>query len=100
LSEPVARSAFYDAKIGRIAIELQHGVTYSFPPEIAQGLAGATPKQLAEVEVTPSGSGLHWETLDADLSVPALLAGVYGNREWMENLDRQVNFRLSKGVPS
>ena len=49
-------------------------------------MQNATPEQLAEVEVTPSGQGLHWETLDADLSIPDLLRGVYGNRKWMDEL--------------
>jgi hypothetical protein len=40
-------------------------------------------KGLAEVEVTPSGDGLHWEKLDADFSVPTLLAGVFGTDAWM-----------------
>ena len=55
------------------------------------GLAGAYPEDLAEVEVTPSGDGLHWEKLDADFSVPALLAGVFGTAAWMV----QINMRVS-----
>jgi hypothetical protein len=62
---------------------LKSGAIYSFPPALAQGLAGASPEDLAEVEVTPSGDGLHWEKLDADFSVPALLAGVFGTEAWM-----------------
>jgi hypothetical protein len=81
--EPRAESAYYDQNSDRIVINLKSGATYSFPPEIAQGLAGASPEDLAEVEVTPSGDGLHWEKLDADFSVPALLAGVFGTAAWM-----------------
>jgi hypothetical protein len=29
---------------------------------------------------------LHWEKLDADFSVPALLAGVFGNAAWMAQI--------------
>ncbi len=57
--------------------------TYSFPLALAQGLAGASPEDLAEVKLTPLGDGLHWEKLDADFSVPALLAGVFGTAAWM-----------------
>jgi hypothetical protein len=48
-----------------------------------------TPKQLAEVEVTPSGYGLHWESLDVDLGVPELVAGLFGTKAWMSELGRQ-----------
>ncbi|MBR8827795.1 MAG: DUF2442 domain-containing protein [Gomphosphaeria aponina SAG 52.96 = DSM 107014] len=87
--EPRAESAYYDWNYGKITINLKHGATFSFPPEIAQGIADATPEDLAEVEITPSGAGLHWEKLDADLSIPSLLAGVYGNKDWMAQLQRK-----------
>jgi len=54
-----------------------HERTDAFPPRLAQALDGATEDQLAEVEVLGSGMGLHWETLDVDLSVPDLLAGLF-----------------------
>jgi hypothetical protein len=54
-------------------------------------LAGASPKDLAEVEVTPSGDGLHWEKLDADFSVPALLAGVFGTEAWMAHIKMKAS---------
>jgi hypothetical protein len=89
--EPRADSAYYDQSSDRIVINLKSGATYSFPPALAQGLAGASPEDLAEVEVTPSGDGLHWEKLDADFSVPALLAGVFGTEAWMA----QIKMRAS-----
>ena len=49
----------------------------------AQGLEGATAAQLSDVELTPSGLGLHFEKLGADLWIPALLEGVFGSRQWM-----------------
>lgn len=84
--EPRAKLAYYDPSGDRIVINLRSGATFSFPPELAQGLSGASPEDLAEVEVTPSGDGLHWEKLDADLSVPALLAGVFGTEDWMAEI--------------
>lgn len=87
LTEPRAKAAYYDRVSSRIVIHLQHGAIFSFPTELGQGLAGANPEDLAEVEVTPSGIGLHWEKLDADLSVPALVNGIYGNKTWMATLN-------------
>jgi hypothetical protein len=89
--EPRAESAYYHQSSDRIIINLKSGATFSFPPEIAQGFAGASPKDLAEVEVTPSGDGLHWEKLDADFSVPALLAGVFGTAAWMAQIKMKAS---------
>jgi hypothetical protein len=30
------------------------------------------------------GIGLHWEQLDVDVSVPGLLAGLFGTKAWMD----------------
>ena len=56
------------------------------PYNLLQGLESATPEQIAAVEVTPSGYGLHWESLD--LGVPELIAGVFGTKAWMTELGR------------
>ena len=81
-SDPRAIAARYED--GQIVIDLSTGYRVSFSPERAQGLAGAAPSDLAEIEITPSGYGLHFPKLDADLWVPALLVGVFGSRAWMD----------------
>ena len=83
MTEPRAASARYDPVGGRVIIELTNGCTFSFPPGLAQGLEQATGDQLADVEIIGSGFGLHWEALDADLSVPGLLAGLLGTKTYM-----------------
>ena len=35
------------------------------------------------------GDGLHWETLDADFSRAGLLAGVFGTKCWMADLQKR-----------
>ena len=82
-ANPWAVSAHYDAARGRIVVELSSGLEIAFRPEDAQGLEHATPEQLAEVEVLGVGYGLHWESLDADVYVPALLKGITGTAAWM-----------------
>src|SRR3546814_11474946 len=57
--------------------------TFAVPSRLAQGLEGATDDQLAAVEILGQGYGLHWEALDADLSVPGLMAGLLGTKAWM-----------------
>ncbi len=82
-TEPRAVSARYDAKGRRIVVELTSGATFAFPPGLVQGLCDATPEQLADVEVTPIGYGLHWPQLDEDYSVPGLMNGVFGTVRWI-----------------
>ncbi|NET30484.1 MAG: DUF2442 domain-containing protein [Cyanothece sp. SIO1E1] len=88
-AEPRAISATYDASKQLIVVQLKSGALFSFPPDIAQGLAGAAAEDLAKVEVTSSGSGLHWEALDADFTVSGLLAGVFGTKAWMARLQER-----------
>jgi hypothetical protein len=87
-SEPRAKSARYDRARGLVIVELRNGAYFGFPAQLGQGLRGASPDELAEVEVSPSGEALHWERLNADLRVPALLQGMFGTRAWMRELGR------------
>jgi len=87
--EPRAKSAHYDVASGLVVIALKNGATFSFPSQIAQGISGAPVAALSEIELTPSGDGLHWELLDVDLHVPSLLAGIFGTRAWIAQLQAQ-----------
>ena len=78
-----AVSARYDRRTARIVVNLNTGVQIAFPPRLAEGLAEASPHDLAEIEISPAGLGLHWPRLDADVYVPALLQGVFGPKRWM-----------------
>ncbi len=80
---PAAVAAQFDRKSGRIVISLSSGVEVSFSPSAAEGLENATASQLSAIEITPSGLGIHFPKLDADLYLPALLEGVLGSRKWM-----------------
>jgi hypothetical protein len=84
--EPRALSARYDAQTQMVVIQLRDGSVFMFPHHLGQGLGGARAADLAAVEVTPSGLGLHWEALDVDLQVPSLLRGIYGTKAWMARL--------------
>jgi len=82
-STPRAVSARYDRKHRRIVIHLSSSLDISFPPRIAQGLEHATPAALRDIEISPSGLGIHFPKLDADLYLPALLEGFFGSKKWM-----------------
>lgn len=80
---PVAVAARYEATTGRVVIELDSGLEIGFRPQQAQGLEAATPDDLGEIEISPSGQGLYFPAIDADLYLPALLDGFLGSKAWM-----------------
>src|SRR5947209_12013562 len=80
---PRAVSAHYDRKTGRIVIHLSSKLIVSFSPADAEGLEGVQPSQLKEIEISPSGFGIHFPAVDADIYVPGLLEGLLGSNTWM-----------------
>jgi len=82
-SLPRAVSAHYDTRTRRIVIRLNSRVEISFSPRDAEGLEHATAAQLEPIEISPSGFGIHFPKLDADLYLPALLEGFLGSKRWM-----------------
>jgi hypothetical protein len=81
--EPAAVAARYDRGRDRVVIDLSTGYEVAFAPRRAQGLERAKPSDLDVIEISPSGFGLHFPRLDADLWLPALFEGVFGSRRWM-----------------
>jgi len=82
-AEARAVSAYYVAKADRIVVDLTSGATIAFPPGLAEGLAGAGPDELGDIEISGRGRGLHWVKLDVDLSLPSLVARLMGPARWM-----------------
>jgi len=80
---PRAVSAYYDPKSGHVVINLSSKLTLGFSPQDAQGLENAKPSQLEKIEISPSGLGIHFPKLDADLYLPGLLDGFLGSKKWM-----------------
>ncbi|MGH8144423.1 MAG: DUF2442 domain-containing protein [Steroidobacteraceae bacterium] len=101
-NQPRAIKAKYDARNARLVVELSNGVILMLPPKLLQGLESATRAQLAKVKLTPLGTGLHWEEIDADLSVAGLAGGAFGSKVWMSELARFAGSRTSvrKGASS
>lgn len=85
-SEPRATGATYDRAAGKVVLDLANGCTFVFPARLVQGLEDASDDEIAEVAVLPQGRGLHWETRDVDISVPGLVAGIFGTRAHMARL--------------
>ena len=71
-------------------VHLSSKLIVSFSPADAEGLEGAEPSQLKEIEITPSGFGLHFPAVDADIYVPGLLEGFLGSKAWMASRLGQI----------
>lgn len=80
---PAVVSVRYDRRVGRVVIALASGLELAFSPKHAQGLENAHPADLMEAEISPSGLGVHFPRLDADLYIPGLLEGFLGSKRWM-----------------
>lgn len=85
-TEPRARHARYDPETGRVLVDLENGCSFAFPARLTEGLANASDAQLASVEILGTGYGLHWDSLDVDLSIPGLLAGLFGTKAYMDRM--------------
>jgi hypothetical protein len=88
LTEPRAARATYRARENALQIELTNGVVLRVPVKLIPYLKGVSTREIRAVEVLGCGDGLHWESLDLDLSVPALVASVFESPEWMSELGR------------
>ena len=82
-------AAYYEPNDRTITVRLRSGASFRFPVDIVQGLADAETQDLNQVEITPMGDGLHWETLDTDFTIVGLLAGRFGTKKWMAKLQQE-----------
>jgi hypothetical protein len=95
---PRVVAAHYDRNTGRIVVQLSSRLIVSFSPADAEGLERAQPSQLKEIEISPSGFGIYFPAVDADLYVPGLLEGFLGSKAWMASRLGQMGGRSrSKG---
>jgi len=79
---PAAVSVRYDRSSARLVISFSSGVDVSLPLKLLQGLEAAKPADLTDAQISPSGLGVHFPKLDADLYIPALLEGFLGSRRF------------------
>ena len=58
-------------------LNLADGRQLSVPLVYFPRLHKATERQREKVEISGGGTGLHWDEIDEDISVPNLLVGIY-----------------------
>ncbi len=86
---PPAVSARYEGgRVRQVVVELDNDCAFAFPVDQTEGLAGASDDDLSEIELTPTGHGLHWPRLDADVFLPGAMQGVSGSRQWQARIGR------------
>jgi hypothetical protein len=85
---PKAVAAEFRRKTDTIAVTLATGVELVIPRKLLQGLENAAPSEIAQVEILGPGDSLHWESLDVDHYLPALIDGVFGTRRWMSAIGK------------
>jgi hypothetical protein len=94
-SFPVAVAVHYDKRISRIVILLESGLEIAFAPRHAQGLEHAHPADLVDAQISPSGLGVHFPKLDADIYIPALMEGFLGSKRWMASQMGQLGGKVT-----
>ena len=94
-TEPRAAWVEYRAREQTLRIELTNGAAFTLPVKLIPSLRRAAPHHLHAVEILGRGGGLHWESLDVDLSVPSLLSSVFTGPEWLAELGRLGGRRSS-----
>lgn len=89
--EPLVTEAEYKPGPGLdlLILKLSDGRRCVIPREELQGLQSGTAEQISRIELVGGGTGLHWPALDADLYVPSLLRGIFGDKRWMAKIGQR-----------
>jgi hypothetical protein len=94
--EEVAVAASFDVANRILLIELKTGQRLAIPQEDLQDIYRARPEDLAEVEIIPTGTALHFEKAMEGIHVDAVRRGIYGSEKWMAGLAQRRRERLVK----
>lgn len=74
VSEALAREVRFDEDT--MWVDFADGRTLGVPLAYFPRLLSASPAERTKYVISGGGTGLHWDDLDEDISVPALLVGV------------------------
>lgn len=86
---PRVVEARYDEASDEVAIRFENGARMAFPRHLLEGLGAASADQLRAVVIAGPGTGLYWPQLDVSHYVRGLMDGVFGTRQWMQELGRR-----------
>jgi hypothetical protein len=94
-TEARASTVEYRSKERALQIKLTNGAAITLPVKLVPSLRRAASRDIRAVEILGRGSGLHFESLDLDLSVPGLFSTVLTGPEWLAELGRVGGRRSS-----
>ena len=94
--EEVAVAASFDVANRILLIELKTGQRLAIPQENLQDIYRARPEDLAEVEMIPTGTALHFEKAMEGIHVDAVRRGIYRSEKWMDGLAQRRRERLQR----
>jgi hypothetical protein len=87
-TEARASTVVYRPKEHALRIKFTNGAAITLPVELIPDLRRATPQDIRAVEILGRGGGLHFESLDLDLSVPGFISCMFAGPEWLAELGR------------
>lgn len=85
-SQNIDVAGYYDAASQKVVIELASGAEYRFSVRLGKGLENASKTELSNIEISPLGLGIHCPAIDIGFSIPHLIEGIYGSKQWMSSL--------------
>ncbi|HYV96586.1 MAG TPA: DUF2442 domain-containing protein, partial [Gemmatimonadaceae bacterium] len=83
-----ASEVAYDQQQARILLELTNGTLFGFSPSSIPAIRHLTADEVASVTLSPGGSGLLWDALDIQLSVPGILIAAFGRSALFREMGR------------
>lgn len=86
---PRVVEAHYDDATDEVAIRFENGARMAFPRHLLEGLGVASADQLRAIVIAGPGTGLYWPQLDVNHYVRGLMDGIFGTRQWMQELGRR-----------
>ena len=93
LGEPRVAEARYLTASRSLRIRLTNDATLTLPVAAISELRGVNRADLANIEVLPGGDALHWSAIDLTISIPGLIASLFGPSTWMSELGRRGGAR-------
>ena len=76
-----AKSVRYSPSHDAFVLHMYSGAVVEIPRKFVPYVRDADRRHAAAVTLSPAGSGLHWESLDMDHSVPGLIRDLFGITE-------------------
>jgi hypothetical protein len=79
---PSAVQASYDAERQRVVVEYDNGCLFGFPVNLVRDTEGASPDQLAQVEILSLGRAVGWRNINASVDLNGVMMHAFRAKSW------------------